>query len=52
MGAGKGDRFRKPQISWELSRVKHEFTFEKNPVKKEQLRKRIAELEGKHRNEG
>ena len=45
MGAGKGDRPRKPQIDEELRRLKYEFTFETNPVKKEALRKQIADLE-------
>jgi len=45
MGAGKGDRPRKSQIAEELRRLKYEFTFETNPIKKEALRKQIADLE-------
>lgn len=48
---GKGDKQRKPQITAELARLKHSYTFETNPAKKQyflqQINKKENELNSK-----
>ena len=42
---GKGDKRRQPQISRELADLKYDLAFCKDAVKREELKKKIADLE-------